>query len=278
MPKNKSMRYQVSQKLYEKQRFGESKHEAKQQSADRYTEGIYSKQTMENYIDKATQFANWCKAEYGCKTLEECKPYAQAYIDSRSHLSPYTLKLDVSAIRKVYDREIDVRSDKMRNRGEIRRSRVHSERSLRAEQKNPVLKEFCQATGLRRHELTALRGCDIRISGDKVFVQVQQGKGGKFRSVEVTEKGMNLVKQFASDSKEKLFEKVDQNLNVHMYRGDYAKEMYRQLEEQKDNTSKTDWYYCRGDMKGQKFDRNIMLEVSRNLGHNRVSVIAEHYL
>lgn len=273
------MKYQVSQKLYSMKKFGESKHDAKAQSPDRYTEGIYSKVTMNDYIQKATHFANWCKAEYGCKTLEECKPYAQAYIDSRSHLSPYTLKLDVSAIRKVYDREIDVRSDKMRNRGEIRRSRVHSERSLRAEQKNPVLKEFCQATGLRRHELTALRGCDIKISGDKVFVQVQQGKGGKFRSVEVTEKGINLVKQFQSTSTNLLFQNIDKNFDVHMYRGDYAKELYRQLYEKSDKADdERKWYYCRGDKKGIKYDREIMLKVSQNLGHDRVNVIAGHYL
>lgn len=275
MPKVKSMKYQVSQTLYEMKRFGESKHDAKKEG--RADEGIYSKVTMNNYIAKATHFANWCKAEYGCKTLEDCKPYAQAYIDSRSHLKAYTLKSDVSAIRKLYKGEIDVKSDKSRNRGEIQRCRAYTERSRQADKSNPEIKAFCQATGLRRHELEALRKTDIKIKGDKVYIQVLQGKGGKFRSVEVTKSGKDLVRQYASDSSDRIFEKIETNLPIHMYRGDYAKILYEQLMAEK-TTPTTNWYHCRGDKVGIKYDRDVMLEVSRNLGHNRVDVIAGHYL
>lgn len=271
------MKYQVKQELFKKQRFGESKHEAKKEG--RATEGIYSKQTMENYIRTCTHFAEWCKSEYGCKTLEDCIPYSQAYIDSRMELSSYTLKLDVSALNKLYGDKISIHCDKSRNRADITRTRAYTERSLRAEQKNPILKEFCQATGVRRRELVALRHCDIKSGKNgKLYLQVV-GKGGKFRSLEVTEKGMALVKQYQSESTDFVFPKVDANFPVHMYRSDYAAELYKQFYNESDKPiEERNQYRCRGDKKGIVYDRDVMIRVSQNLGHNRESVMSGHYL
>lgn len=275
MPKNKTMKYLVSKRMYEMKKFGENKHNAKKEG--KAGEGIYSKVTMDNYIAKATQFANWCKTEHGCKTIEECSEYAQEYIDSRFELSASTLKLDVSAIRKLYAGQIDVKSDKGRYRADITRTRAYTKRSLQADKSNPELREFCRASGLRRHELATLRKCDIIIKEDKVYIQVQQGKGGKFRSVEVTRKGIDIVRQYADNSTDKVFEYIPKNLAIHMYRADYAKQLYEEkLEDKREPT--TNWYRCRADKKGVCYDRDIMKIVSQNLGHNRVNVIAGHYL
>ena len=40
----------------------------------------------------------------------------------------------------------------------------------------------------------------------------------------------------------------------------------------------TDRYVCRRDRAGVVYDKAAMLQVSRMLGHNRISVIAGHYL
>ena len=37
-------------------------------------------------------------------------------------------------------------------------------------------------------------------------------------------------------------------------------------------------YYCRGDRKGEVFDRAAMRITSNALGHGRIGVIAGHYL
>lgn len=37
-------------------------------------------------------------------------------------------------------------------------------------------------------------------------------------------------------------------------------------------------YFCKKDRRGVVYDRRAMPQVSRQLGHNRISVIAEHYL
>lgn len=37
-------------------------------------------------------------------------------------------------------------------------------------------------------------------------------------------------------------------------------------------------YHCRGMRKGQWMDKQAMLTVSQALGHNRISVVGEHYI
>ena len=37
-------------------------------------------------------------------------------------------------------------------------------------------------------------------------------------------------------------------------------------------------YYCRSDRKGVVYDRRALFEASAALGHNRETVVAEHYL
>ena len=37
-------------------------------------------------------------------------------------------------------------------------------------------------------------------------------------------------------------------------------------------------YYCRNELKGTYYDRKALFAASRSLGHNRESIVAEHYL
>ncbi|WP_172807850.1 hypothetical protein [Christensenella intestinihominis] len=50
------------------------------------------------------------------------------------------------------------------------------------------------------------------------------------------------------------------------------------MERPMDGLDRKEKYYCRRDKKGIVYDRQAMLYVSRQLGHNRVSVIAGNYL
>jgi len=42
--------------------------------------------------------------------------------------------------------------------------------------------------------------------------------------------------------------------------------------------SKKDRYYCRNDLKGIVYDKRATAIASRVLGHNRIGVVAGHYL
>ena len=88
----------------------------------------------------------------------------------------------------------------------------------------------------------------------------------------------------------KVFKKIPSNADTHSYRADYAKSLYNMLARPIDKIPfdsvnkgtgrkyQSEVYVCRGEKKGVKYDRRAMLQVSRALGHNRVSVIASNYL
>ncbi|WP_147568176.1 hypothetical protein [Christensenella intestinihominis] len=67
-------------------------------------------------------------------------------------------------------------------------------------------------------------------------------------------------------------------MDAHGYRRDYVSAFYRIMERPMDGLDRKEKYYCRRDKKGIVYDRQAMLYVSRQLGHNRVSVIAGNYL
>lgn len=85
----------------------------------------------------------------------------------------------------------------------------------------------------------------------------------------------------------RVFDKIPLAADIHSYRADYATAIYnahtRQIEELKCNLgvkggNTGDVYVCRGDLKGIVYDRKVMEVASKALGHNRISIIAAHYI
>lgn len=105
-----------------------------------------------------------------------------------------------------------------------------------------------------------------------------------------------------------IFPKPNPNADIHSYRAIYATRVYnehkREYKEFKDERliiyknkiidcyiakrrnkpmsigyrDVSSAYYCRNDLKGTVYDRRALFEASRALGHNRETVVAEHYL
>ena len=75
-----------------------------------------------------------------------------------------------------------------------------------------------------------------------------------------------------------MFPTLPGKLQNHRYRGDFAKGLYHELARPVESIPKNELYIMRKERAGEKYDRVAMLEVSRQLGHNRVGVIAESYL
>ena len=283
----------MQQALLEQGKIGESKHEAKAATGAKAPNGIYSFRTMETYLYQGCKFAKWAKAEHGCKTLEQAKPYAKEYLEhgiARS-LSASTLSTQRAAICKLYRISADDVDIKLpaRNRRDITRSRAAATNDKHFSVKNNAgIIAFCRATGLRRHELASLRQNQICTkAGGRVELQNVKGKGGKIRNIAVIS-GMEaaVIKYADAASQERVFRKVPQNMDVHSYRREYAAEMYRTQQRHLQRTEgrvleklpSSELYHCRKDKAGIVYDKRIMRYVSRQLGHNRISVIAGHYL
>lgn len=272
-----NINYQVKKRLNEMCCFGRSKHIDKLICIT--SDKIYSFKTLESYEKAALRFAKWVKSTHGCTDLESAYKYAAEYIQMRnnSDLSAYTVKLDACALGKLYEVPSTTFGEtRSRRRRDIKRSRGEAQRDKHFSlENNKAIIEFAKATGLRRSELEKVRGCDLNEDGTIHVV----GKGGRHRDVIIIGPYQDQIRKWMKEMDNKLlWEKVPGKMDVHGYRSEYATDFYDQIARKKRDIPPEERYCCRGDLKGVWYDKKAMLTVSRSLGHNRINVIAGHYL
>ena len=279
-----SLLHQLKTSLDGKLAIGQSKYNAKLDgTAD---DKIFSWNTYRTYLKQGNYFMDYCKEKHNCKTLEECKDHLEEYFKFRKgqKLSNYTLKLDAAALSKIFDIDKDTRekifqSDK-RERANIVRSRRKTKRDKHFSlEKNINLVEFCKSTGLRRSELAALTGDKLLFRENMPFIKVDTAtKGGRLRVIPVVHNQELVIQMMKKAGKGKVFEKIHNAADIHSYRRDYCTEVYNMYARKNEDIPKPDRYVCRKDKKGKVYDKAAMEIASMCLGHNRISVIAGHYL
>lgn len=284
MSKRKSLVYQFVERLKGMACYGRSKYEAK---AEKFAQvkasgvkgwqpiiidGIYSYETMRSYTKECVSFANWVKNNFAVKDIEVAKTHVDSYLKHRmsNNDSAWTLKLIRSALRKVYSDPNLASNVNLpdRKKEQITRSRGQKamDRKFSVE-RNQDLIDFCRATGLRRHELKVLKIKDIyRDEEGKLRVEVNQGKGGRSRSVPVIESLESRVLEIISgkDLDSKVIDNIPVRADIHGYRRDYAANYYKELSGKEFN------------LEGK--DTLAMQQVSWALGHNRLDVVTRNYL
>lgn len=255
---------------------------------------IYSWETYKTYIKQANYFANYCKNEFGCRTLDECRPYVNTWLQKNidEGKSAYTQKTRASALAKIYNCSTnDFIKTQVRHREDITRSRGVKVRDKHfSEVKNSDLVAFCRSTGLRRAELKALTGDKLvyKQEEDKYYINVNSAsKGGRERLAPITGDFNSIVEKMTSAGTGKVFDKIPQGADIHSYRADYATAIYKEHERPIDQLNVNlgvkggntgDAYICRGDLKGTIYDRKAMELATKALGHNRISVVASNYI
>ena len=334
----KSLVQQVVEKLDSMLAIGQSKYLAKLNGT--YREFIFSWDTYRSYLKHCCYFVIWCKRQavdpslgHKPRTLEECRIFAERWIQYGIDrgLSAYTIKLQLSALAKLYGcstRDFDIQTPS-RKREDIKRSRGIATRDKHFSFKeNSELVTFCKCTGLRRAELEQIRGTDLVMHEDRLCLDIKHGtKGGRLRISPVvgSDEELETVRKLCGKAGEnKVFAKPNQNADIHSFRAEYAQRVYdankrafndfkherliiyrnkivdsyiskngrkninkfkhlykiengrrRMLSGYRDVSAA---YYCRKDRKGHVYDRGALFETSRALGHNRETVVAEHYL
>lgn len=296
---------QVKQTLAAKERFGESKYEAKRDGSAK--DGIYSYSTAHIYNRECQKFARYVEEhspEGRYTSLENARSYAKEYIERENadmSKSAYTVKLERSALAKLYgieSKNVNKELGEVRERArvDISRSRertVISEKtgkeiknqSTRAghfsERKHADEVNWARGTGMRRSEMEQVRGDQLhqRADGSYYFkMDGNQCNGGREREIPVRGDIERIKELCERAGHDKVFERVPKAMDVHHYRSEYASNLYRELARERDAIPKNDRYCCRSDLKGVWYDKVAMKEVSEALGHSRISVIAEHYL
>ena len=279
-PNRGSLVKQVQDSLDEKLHIGRKKKPDKLSGISQNY--IYSWETYHSYLKHCCYFVKWCKENHGCKTIEQCKEYASEWMKTREHLSVYTQKMEASALVKLYGctlEELNIhtaarqRKDITRSRNTVKRDRHFSE-SNHAE-----LVAFCRATGLRRAELKALRGTALYQDRSGYYLHITSGsKGGRERYAPIIGDKELVICLCRQAGTGKVFEKIPSGADIHSYRRDYATAVYQQHARPLEQLIAKEKYYCRGDRKGEVFDRAAMRIASNALGHGRIGVIAGHYL
>lgn len=281
--KTGSIIYQVKSRFRELEAFGKKKPPG--------SEKIHSYGTMKTYLNHSIKFVAYCRETHNCKTLEDCKPYIKEYIEGND-LSPWVKKVQRSAIAKMYGvKSIDLGEINTgeRSRATVKRSRGVAIRDKHFSETGKYKKyvEFCRGTGLRKSEVEALRGNVLYEKNGSYYLKVTEGtKGGKRREIPILKEYEDLIKSVCMEAGDGLVLpyiasdrlKAPNGADTHAYRSEYAKKLYDELKRPLEEIPTEEKYFCRGDLKGTIYDKEAMKQVSKALGHNRLSVISQSYL
>lgn len=298
----KSLEVQAQEIFMLLRAYGTSKYELKQQAKKEYRQlsaeerscteqeyinnairgKIYSYNTYDTYAKHNKYFFNFCRENYKCKTLAQCREHVNEWLKKRidEGISPYTISLEKSAIAKLYQEPVtNFINTPKRERANITRSRNHvlNDNHFSIE-KNKDLVDFCRATGLRRSELARVSADNLVYINDKPCLKIK-GKGGRYRISPII--GTNkekVVKMLERAVNKPVFEHIPKNMDVHSYRSDYATAIYKAFSLDLDDLPKNRQYICRKDRKGEILDKKAMEIASEALGHSRISVVADHYI
>lgn len=289
------MAYQVTRILTDKFAPGESKHLAK--SSGENEDFIFSFNAMKTYTREAINFCNWCKMKYHARTVEDCRPHIREYLDTirkkdGGRFSPSSLATKAAAIAKLYGIS-KIKTPKRTIKGYTRSRRAREMDKHYQPDNHQDLERFCRATGLRRCEVSRIRGTQLVVRDGYLFIDIigNQAKGGRPRQVPVISDA-DFVRDIMSKSgSNKVFGKIPSACDVHAMRADYAAKLYKQVcrpleicfsdpfyDKKRGVMSENSVYICRGSRRGVWYDKKALLTVSRALGHNRIDVVACHYL
>lgn len=315
----KSLKQQVDEELRSMLAIGQSKHADK--TTGETSAKIYSYGTLKAYQQQCIAFAVYCKQIHKAKNLADCRQFVDEYLKMNidKNMSPYTIKLQASALAKLFHCTTkDFISTPSRKRESIKRSRHTVKRDGRYKNgKNDDFIRFCRCTGLRRREVTALKGNALREENGKYYIFVENGKGGRKRMSEVVGSPADIafvINMMKTAGERMVFNKIP-DIDIHSLRAEYAKSVYekysRPRQEYKNermilyhnrlvttyfDKSEVRQYYnadgnlkkgfvdvrtaycCKNDKKQICYDRVALLKVSQALGHNRASIVADYYL
>ncbi len=192
--------------------------------------------TRSVFVKNYRKFIEFCRAEFDCKTTEECRnhidDYVQFLIDKKltantihTYLSPVALFFgmplsDIEKPRRCSAHNVRSRS----TNGKVQRS----DNDI-SNPKYAHLVEFQRRVGIRRRELQNLRGNDFKKDiNSNFYVYVRKGKGGKSQWQLILPEDVEFVKTYFDGTENKVFtsEEFKNKLDLHKLRAEQAKRAY----------------------------------------------------
>ena len=194
-------------------------------------------QTEKQYRNHAIKFANWCKEQYGCRTLDECSAHIQDYADFLvvQGRSPSTIHTYLAGICRIcgvpladIQKPIRVVAENTRSRG----MKAVDERKDAGREASPRLYDFAVIVGIRRNEYLHLTPDDLVFDDfGHPCVLVRKGKDGKRQLQRILPDELPAIKAVFDNPADAghLFPKAEINnkIDLHHLRALRAQKMYR---------------------------------------------------
>jgi len=300
---NKNITIQLNKRIDELLRIGEKK-----VKVDGRVAGIHSVQTADSYRGTANRIGEVCKS-MGVRNIEDIdKGVIGRYMESYRHASLWSVSREISAANKLLGTSYTPRdfgftqrrtyTSVKNNRGDLPQSST----SHKAENQDGLY--FASITGCRRSSITTVTANDAVRNEQGLIIGFRFcEKGGRERvSAVLPSERQNLTlwvdnKLNNGHSPEApLIDYISRNAGCHRMRAEYARELYNELKYAKEhnidvyngrkyelfiNKDKYDYSYNNPRFKNEVvhgFDKDIALEVSFALGHNRLDVSLYSYL
>lgn len=290
--KRGSLNHQIHQRMLELEQFGESRHKAKKEYKEMMggshqnnaTVGVHTFSTFEGYKQVSKQFTEWLKAnEKPVRNIEDIKrEYIIEYVQYRAEqgYSANTYSRDLAALNKLFMSNTSESTKKITKK-ECRVAnksfdKITNNRELKAHHKKINLDNYKmeqllgKSTGVRKASYTRIKPTDFNrdITGQVVSVTVKE-KGGKVRTSTVLKQYRTELTKFIDtlDVDKPIFDRVPNRFPFHRFRQQYARALYDEYISEHGLSKKG---YL-------GFDNASVLNVSKNLGHNRDYVV-KHYV
>lgn len=271
-------------------------------------DGIHSVQTAGCYRGTANRLGDVCKT-MGIRNIEDIdKGVIERYMESYRHASAWTVSRELSATNKILGTSYtpnDFGFTQRRTYTSVKNNRADlppTSTAHRAENQDGLY--FASVTGCRRSSITTATANDAvrNANGQIVGFHFCEKSGRERVSLVLPSERQNLTCWVDSKLKSghspdaPLIDYISRNAGCHRMRGEYARELYTELKEAKErgidaydgrkyelfiNRDKYDYSYNNPRFRGDTihgFDKDIALEVSFNLGHNRLDVSLYSYL
>ena len=194
-------------------------------------------QTEKQYRNHAIKFANWCKEQYGCRTLDECSAHIQDYADFlvAQGRTPSTIHTYLAGICRIcgvpladIQKPIRVVAENTRSRG----MKAVDSRTDSSREASPRLYDFARIVGIRRAEYLHLTPEDL-VEDDfgNPCILVRKGKGGKRQLQRILPEELPAIKVVfdAPADEQHLFsrDELKNKIDLHHLRAQRAQKMYR---------------------------------------------------
>ena len=202
----------------------------------------YSK-TREQYMRNIERYGEFCKREWGCKTLEDCKQVeiAQNYADClhEAGYSPATIHTYLAPVCRLLGINMSEIEKPIRYVSEYKRSRGTADVDSRSDaqpERSKRLYAFAKVVGIRRNEYKELRGRNFKQDESGYWcVEVENGKGGKYHLQRIAPEHVDFVFSYFEglepDDYVFTLEELNNKIDLHSLRADVAKENYKRYVE-----------------------------------------------